>query len=201
MSMHNLKGPRSWAAWSAILLATHFVVGPVLIMLLNGTRVNHIITPVVQYFGMFQLLWPEHHLNSLHFLATKSLFAFTHLDPRSGLKLWTLEYDTYTLLMYLAVSVILGWAISRYRQQAINVPLAVMALVVTGGIFVSLAVSYMTVIEHCSGANWVGFVSLYGLGFDEFELYYAYQIICAALGVVMLATGLWLIKAKKPTPA
>ncbi|WP_455201765.1 hypothetical protein [Kaarinaea lacus] len=132
-------------------------------------------------------------MSSLHFLATKSLFAFAHQDPRSGLNLWTLEYDTYTLLIYLGVSAILGWTISTYRNQAISIPSGPLYTVFAGGVFVALSMSYMTVIDHCSGATWVGFVAMYGMGFDEFELYPVYQIICAAIGIAGLSGGIiWL---------
>ncbi|MGD8559776.1 MAG: hypothetical protein PVF34_13550 [Gammaproteobacteria bacterium] len=199
MSQHKL--PQSWWFWGAIILAAHFLAGLVPVMLLNGKIVNHVLTPVVQYLGMFKLIWPEQPLGSLQFLATKSLFAFAHNDPRSGLNLWTLEYDSYTVLVYIGVSVMLGWAISHYQQARALVSPAALVLSLTGGIFLSMSISYMTVIDHCSGATWVGFVTLYGLGFDEFELYYAYQITCAVIGIVLISAGLWLFRGKNPVPA
>ena len=187
------KFRRQWLLWSAIILAMHFVLSLILTMILNGNMVNHALTPIFQFLGIFQLIWPEQPISSLNFLATKSLFAFAHQDPRSGLNLWTLEYDTYTLLVYLSVSAVLGWTISTYRNQAISIPAGPLYTVFAGGIFLALSMSYMTVIDHCSGATWVGFVALYGMGFDEFELYPAYQIICAAIGIAGLGGGLiWL---------
>ena len=188
---------RQWLFWSTIVLATHFVFGLLIIMVLNGTIVNHALTPIFQFLGIFQIIWPEQPMSSLHFLATKSLFAFAHQDPRSGLNLWTLEYDTYTLLVYIAVSAVLGWVATIYRNQAISIPLGPLYSVFAGGLFVALSMSYMTDIEHCSGATWVGFVALYGMGFDEFELYPVYQIICAAIGIVGLVGGLTWLRINK----
>ena len=201
MSMFSLnvnhKFSHPWLLWSTVVLAAHFVIGLLVVMLLNGKLVNHSLAPIFQFLGIFQLIWPDQPLQSLQFLATKSLFAFAHQDSRSGLNLWTLEYDTYTLLVFIAVSLLVGWIVNIYRQQASTIPFTAVALCVAGGFFVSLAVSYMTVIDHCSGATWVGYVALYGLGFDEFELYPAYQIICAAAGIVMLITGfIWLNSRK-----
>ncbi len=188
---------RSWLQWTIIILVAHFIVGLIIVTLLNGKLVNHILLPVFQFLGIFQIIWPEQPLDSLHFLATKSLFAFAHKDPRSGLNLWTLEYDSYTLLIYIVLSALMGWVISTYRQQAISIPIGPAITIAIGLFFVALSVSYMTVIEHCSGATWVGFVGLYGMGFDEFELYPAYQIICAALGIAAVSGGLiWLINSK-----
>ncbi|WP_455207806.1 hypothetical protein [Kaarinaea lacus] len=187
---------RSWIQWTTMVLLAHFVIGLISVMVLNGKLVNHILTPIFQFLGIFQIIWPEHPLDSLHFLATKSLFAFAHHDARSGLNLWTLDYDTYTILIYTALSVLLGWVISTYRQ-AKTIPLNPVIICALGTFFVALSVSYMTVIDHCSGATWVGFVALYGLGFDEFELYPAYQIICGALGIVGITGSLiWLTNSK-----
>ena len=180
-----------------MVFLAHFVIGITIVMALNGKLVNHILTPVFQFLGIFKLIWPEHPLDSLHFLATKSLFAFSHYDPRSGLNLWTLDYDSYTLLVYVLLSAFMGWVITTYRQQAISIPYGPAIVCGLGITLVALSVSYMTVIDHCSGATWVGFVALYGMGFDEFELYPAYQIICAALGITGVIGGLiWLINIK-----
>jgi len=187
------KFRRQWLLWAAIILSMHFMLGLILTMVLNGTMVNHGLTPIFQFLGIFQIIWPEQPMSSLNFLATKSLFAFAHQDPRSGLNLWTLEYDTYTLLTYVIVAAILGWVVTTYRNQAISVPLGPILTIFAGGVFVAVSMSYMTVIDHCSGATWVGFVALYGMGFDEFELYPVYQIICASLGILGLSGGLvWL---------
>ena len=187
------KTRQDWLMWSVIVLGLHFLIALIVVMLLNGTVVNHALTPIFQFMGIFQIIWPEQPISSLHFLATKSIFAFAHQDPRSGLNLWTLEYDSYTLLAYMVVSGVLGWAIATHRNQAISIPFAPLYTVFAGCLFIALSISYMTAIDHCSGATWVGFVAMYGMGFDEFELYPVYQIICAILGIVGLAGGLiWL---------
>ncbi|HEY5602157.1 MAG TPA: hypothetical protein VIM41_03535 [Gammaproteobacteria bacterium] len=190
---HKTQFNRRWLQWSAVVLLAQLLIGLIIVMVLNTKIVNHIITPIVQFIGIFQIIWPEHPLDSLHFLATKSLFVFAHRDPRSGLNLWTIEYDTYTLLIYTGLSLIMGWVIARYRQQAISIPPGPFIACTAGIFFTALSVSYMTAIDHCSGATWMGFVALYGMGFNEFQLYPVYQIICAAIGIAGLGGGLtWL---------
>jgi len=44
----------------------------------------------------------------------------------------------------------------------------------------------MSVVDHCAGPTWAGFVALYGIGASEFQLYPAYQIIAAVSGVALL---------------
>lgn len=197
--LQNLEFNRLWLVSSCFVFVLHIIAGLLLVMLFNGKWLNHMLTPIFQYVGMFKLIWPEQPFGAIQFLATKSLFAFAHQDPRSGLNLWTLEYDSITLLIYLTASVLAGWAISKYL--AANTPTVKpsktyfpLVASLTGIILLTFSVSYMTVIEHCSGATWAGFVMLYGLGFDELELYYAYQVVSALIGILAITWGLIIIK-------
>lgn len=166
-------------------------------MALNGSMVNHVLTPVFQFFGVFQLTWPEQPLGSLHFLATKSILVFSHFDPRSGLNLWTLEYDFYTLLVYVGVSLILGRILAAHTNDSNAMPTKAVISLIISAFFISFSISYMTVLEHCSGATWVGFVTLYGMGLDEFELFPIYQFICAIIGILgFMGTYIWLNRSK-----
>jgi len=162
-------------------------------MLLNGSMVNHVLTPIFQYTGIFKLIWPEQPIGALQFMTTKSLLAFAHQDPRSGLNLWTLEYDSITLFIFAILSLMLSWILTKYRGKPYAKP-AYFVISVIGAILVAFSVSYMTSIEHCSGATWVGFVALYGMGFSEFELFPLYQWICAVTGLIALAWSLTAIK-------
>ena len=185
---------RKWLLYSGLIFIGLFVVGLFIVTLLNKGWVNHLLNPVGAYFSMFQLIWPEQPLAALEFILTKSFIVFAHKDPRSGLNLWTLEYDAITLTVYLLVSLLIGWMLSRApshdarRNYRISIRGRFAALL--GGSLLALSVTYMTGIEHCSGATWVGFVSLYGLGFDGFDLYPAYQWIIFLLGAGLMAIGL-----------
>ena len=178
---------RLWLVISTLLLAGFFIIGLVLITLLNGGWVNHILTPVGSYLSMFQLIWPEQPLGALEFIATKSFLVFAHNDPRSSLNLWTLEYDAITLLVYLIAALVAGSLIARNISSAKTRKGLLTAL--TGIAFVVIAFTYMTAIEHCSGATWVGFVSLYGLGFSGFDFYPYYQGVFALAGLGLLVWG------------
>ena len=183
---------------SLSVLIAHFLIGLIIVMTLNGSLVNHILTPVFQFIGVFKLTWPDQPLGSLHFLATKSILVFSHYDPRSALNLWTLEYDFYTLLVFVGVSLVLGRILASRRNDSSTMPPRVVIAFIISGFLVSFSISYMTVLEHCSGATWVGFVTLYGLGVDEFNLYPIYQIICAIIGILgFLGTWIWLNTRKK----
>jgi hypothetical protein len=172
------------------------IVGLVLIMLLNGGMINHILIPIAQYLSLFTILWDEKPLGALQFLLTKSVVTFAHKDPRSGLNLWTYEFDSITIIVYALAAGFGG----RLLLKFINNPRSYgWATVVglTGCTLVIASVSYMTSIEHCSGATWVGFVSMYGMGFDEFELYPIWQWLCAGLGCLALG-GSWFLIIRQP---
>jgi len=186
-----------WLLVSALVFIIHFGVGLLLVMLLNGNIVNYVLTPIFQYIGIFKLIWPEQPLGALQFLSTKSILAFAHQDPRSGLNLWTLEYDTITLLIFATLSFSYGWILIKYFTLKPQMKPVFIIFGIIGTLLSAFSVSYMTDIEHCSGATWVGFVALYGMGFDEFELSPIYQWICAVIGITVL--GASLIATKRVT--
>lgn len=191
-SFHKKPSTGQWLLLSVGIFALHFILGLIIVIATNGKMLNHSLTPILQYIGIFKLTWPEQPLGSLHFLATKSIFVLSHFDTRSALNLWTLEYDFYTLVVYVAVSLILGRIVANYSIDSSTMPLKMVIASAVSLFFMSFSISYMTVLEHCSGATWVGFVALYGLGMDEFQLYPIYQIICAIIGILgFVGTIMW----------
>lgn len=179
---------RLWLRISALLLLSFFIVALLAVALLNGGWPNHLLNPVAGYFSMFQLIWPEQPLGALQFIATKSFVVIAHQDPRSQLNLWTLEYDAITLAVYVLAALLGGWLAGRALLDKGKLAGLVNALLGSG--LLALSVTYMSAIEHCSGPTWVGFVSLYGMGFDGFELYPFYQWLVALLGIGLLGRGL-----------
>ncbi|MDH5326704.1 MAG: hypothetical protein OEZ68_10190 [Gammaproteobacteria bacterium] len=176
---------RTWLLLSLLCFVVSIAIGLIIISILNRGTVNHGLTPIVQFFPLFKLMWADNPTAALWFLLRKSVFTLAHQDPRSGLNLWTYEFHTLSLLVYLITCTLLGRMLLALRQTQ-------QTLIAYGQTFLAatlilLSMSYMTSIEHCSGATWVGFVALYGLGFDEFELYPAWQWLCALIGMALLA--------------
>jgi hypothetical protein len=176
------------------LLST--AIGLILIMLLNGGIVNHILIPIAQYLSLFTILWDEKPLGALQFLLTKSVITFAHKDPRSALNLWTYEFDSITIIIYALVAGFGGRLLLKFFSHPRNYRWATI-VGLSGCTLVIFSVSYITSIAHCSGATWAGFVALYGMGFDEFELYPFWQWLCAGLGCIALA-GSWILIIRQP---
>lgn len=152
------------------------------------------LNPVGAAFSMFQLIWPEQPLAALEFILSQSFVVLAHKDPRSALNLWTLEYDAITLFVYFIVAMLLGRVLTRppSHDAKRNFDISKRGYLpsMLGASLLIISVTYMTAIEHCSGATWVGFVTLYGLGFDGFDLYPAYQWVLFLPGAGLLITGL-----------
>jgi hypothetical protein len=187
--IHPQKKSRNLLAVSGLLFISFIVVGLVAMTLLNGGMVNVVIFPIGADISMFRLIWPEQPQGALEFIVTKSLIVFIHQDPRSALNLWTLQYDSITLAVYLIAALLGAKLINGARQTTTHNTGLLRGLL--GMVLLVAAFTYMTAIEHCSGATWVGFVSLYGLGFSGFNFYPYYQGVFAALGLGLLIWGLF----------
>lgn len=180
-----------WLLVSTAMLLLMVAMGLVFIMLLNGGIINHLLTPVMQYLSLFKVLWDENAFGAVQFLLSKSLLAFAYQDPKSGLNVWTYDFDSYSAAVYIIAALVGGRIIARQLYFHRSAPKLPLALSFIGMCLLASSMSYMTAIAHCSGPTWVGFVSLYGLGLDEFQLYPVYQILVAVIGIVLLAIGLY----------
>lgn len=181
------KKPSRLLLTSSLLFLCFIISGLLAMPLLNRGIANQVFIPIDTDIGMFRLIWPEQPLGALEFIATKSLFVFAHQDPRSALNLWTLEYDSITLAIY-ALAALLGGLLIRNTRETVTHNTGLLRGLL-GVASLVIAFTYMTDIEHCAGATWVGFVSLYGLGFSGFNLYLYYQGIFAAAGLGLLFWG------------
>ena len=198
----KLKNIASDNSKSSLLLVALFIyllsliLTTLIMSLLNTSMVNYAMAPIFQYLDIFKLIWPERPFGSLQFLATKSLFALAHKDPRGGLHLWTLEYDTISIVTQLALSLLLAKFIQTYLKQ--NAPPKLALVSAIGGIaLLFLTFTYTTVIEHCSGATWAGYVMLYGLGMDEADLTPLIHGLSAFSGFLLYIAGLYLLFRSK----
>jgi len=182
-----------YQTWTLIVLIFVAIVstGLFLLMLINLSIINTIFSPIMEYVSLFSVLWQDDPFGALQFIATKSIVAFAHTDPRSGLNLWTYEIDSITLFVYLFSAVLFAKVISRYRHSARPPEQKNLKLALAGGILMSFSFTYMTAIEHCAGPTWVGFVMLYGLGFEGFQLTPIYQWAGGILGATFLGIALF----------
>ena len=189
---------KQWLTISGLLLLVLVAIGLSLVMLLNGGIVNHVLTPFLQYTSLFTVLWNDKPLGAIQFMINQPLLAFTYKDPRSTLNLWTYDFDFITTMVYVVACLLAGRIVAQYwyaRQRAVYLSPLLLGLAGLG--LTALSITYMSVIEHCAGPTWVGFVSLYGMGLDEFGLYSAYQIVIASVGVVLLGLGIYQMRRRR----
>lgn len=193
---------RQWLTVSGLLLLLLVAIGLLLVMLLNGGVVNHVLTPFLQYTSLFTVLWNDKPLGAMRFMLHQPLLTFTYKDPRSTLNLWTYDFDAITTLVYVVACLVAGRIVAQYWFAKQRVAYRVALALALGGLTLTvLSTTYMSVIEHCAGPTWVGYVSMYGLGWDVENRYPAYQIVLASVGVVLLGLGYYQIRRQRRAKA
>jgi len=166
-----------------------------LIYLLNGGAPNRILTPLPQYYSLFSALWDENAWAATQLMIKKSFFIIAHRDPRSGLNLWTMEIDSVSIAVYFVIAWLLSGRLLKLRHELDKAKKSLLlSSTIAGSLLICFSISYMTVIDHCAGATWAGFVAIYGMGASEFHIYPAYQIIVAGVGIALLFTSYFILR-------
>lgn len=177
---------------TSVIVLLYIIVFAATIALLNGGLPNRILTPLPQYYSLFSVLWDENAWAALQLIITKSFFVITHNDARSGLNLWTLEIDSISFIVYMLTAWILSTILLSQHVSWKNPHQRwVKASAVVGSLLIFFSISYMSVIDHCAGATWTGFVSAYGMGASAFELYPVYQIVTGLGGCALLVLSVY----------
>jgi len=172
-----------WLLLGVFILIGIIAAGIALLSILNTGYFNRLLVPFSNYSPMIKLLWQNSLTDAIQFASTKSLFAFAYLDPRSHLNLWTYEFDTISLTVYLICSMYLARTLKTHAASSAINPL-IFKIIGSGLILVS--VSYMSVIQHCAGPTWIGFVAAYGIGFEGFDHLGIWQILFAICGFALI---------------
>jgi len=178
---------------AAIILFGYVILYTFLIFILNGGAPNRILTPLPQYYSLFAALWDENAWAAFLLMIKKSFFIIAHKDPRSGLNLWTMDLDSITFIVYLTIAWLLSGRLKLKREnQEKAMKRLSLASAFAGSALIFFSISYMSVVDHCAGPTWAGFVALYGMGASEFQLYPAYQFGLAGIGVGLLFLSVWI---------
>jgi len=172
-----------WLLLGFFILIGIITASTALLSILNTGYFNRLVIPIGNYIPMMKLLWQDSFTGAIQFVSTKSLFALAYLDPRSHLNLWTYEFDTISLGVYFISSMYLARTFKTHTQTSAG---NLLALKVIGSVLILLSVSYMSVIQHCAGPTWIGFVAAYGFGFEGFDHQGIWQILFALCGIVLI---------------
>lgn len=174
--------------WLTSSLVSFFVIILSLLcimMIANVGLVNNVNAPVINSLSIFPIMFEQNAWETIFIFSNKTLISFGQFDPRSGLYLWTLEMDFNTLLAYAAVAIIstpLLHAVSASQTNSRSTT----AWILTGLLILIFTRTYVTVLAHCAGPTWIGYVVLYGLGADELELTSMWQWLLAITGCILI---------------
>lgn len=183
MSSKRFVLPRSLFVTSAAIFFAALLFETLLLAVLNREMVNNLLFPISQYLPMLSIIWQDNAWAAMQILAGKSLLAVGHHDARSGLYLWTLEFDILSLLLHLLGAIIIA--------KMIALPARLLGWVIAGVALMVFSHTYVTVLGHCAGPTWAGFVALYGLGVEEFPLNSTWQWLFFIAGVVLVVMARW----------
>lgn len=183
MSSKRFVLPRSLFVTSAAIFFAALLFETLLLAVLNREMVNNLLFPVAQYLPMLSIIWQDNAWAAMQILVGKSLLAIGHYDARSGLYLWTLEFDALSLLLHLLGAIVIA--------KMIALPARLLAWVIAGVALVVFSHTYVTVLAHCAGPTWAGFVALYGLGVEKFPVNSTWQWLFFIAGVVLVVMARW----------
>jgi len=183
MSSRRYVAPRSLFATSTIIFFAALLIETLVLAVLNREMVNNLLFPISQYVPMFSVIWKDNPWAALQIIADKSVLAVGHYDAHSSLYLWTLEFDALSLLLHLLGAIMIAkmLALSRY----------ILGLAITGAALIVVSHTYVTVMAHCAGPTWVGFVALYGLGVEKFPVNSTWQWLFFAAGAALVVIARW----------
>lgn len=183
--------PRSLFATSATIFFAALLLEILVLAALNREMVNNLLFPVSQYLPMFSVIWKDNPWAALQILADKSVLAAGHYDAQSGLYLWTLEFDALSLLLHLLGASIIA--------KMIALPLRLLGWFIAGAGLMAFSHTYVTVMAHCAGPTWAGFVALYGLGVEKFPVNPVWQwlIFITGVGLIIIARWRWVSPATR----
>ena len=183
MSSKRFVLPRSLFVTSAAIFFAALLFETLLLAVLNREMVNNLLFPVAQYLPMLSIIWHDNAWAAMQILVGKSLLAIGHYDARSGLYLWTLEFDALSLLLHLLGAIVIA--------KSIALPGRLLRWVIAGIALVVFSHTYVTAIAHCAGPTWAGFVALYGLGVEEFPVNSMWQWLFFATGATLVIIARW----------
>jgi len=183
MTSRRYVAPRSLFATSAAIFFGTLLIETLLLAVLNREIVNNLLFPISQYVPMFSVIWKDNPWAALQILADKSVLAVGSYDAHSGLYLWTLEFDALSLLLHLLVAIVIA--------KMLALPRYLLGWAIAGAALILISHTYVTVMAHCAGPTWAGFVALYGLGVEKFPVNSTWQWLFFLAGTLLVVIARW----------
>ncbi len=170
-----------WVTLSTLFFFICILLLVGIMMLANTGLVNNIQFPILHSLPLFSSMFEQSARKTNSLFSNKTLIAIGQFDPRSGLYLWTLELDFNSLVIYGLISGIGVWLFSH--AAAVKYSSGSIYRWSIAGLFILIfSRTYITVLAHCAGPTWIGFVALYGLGAEDLDITSTWQWFIAAFG-------------------
>ena len=112
---------------------------------------NEVTSPFGELFSTLRNSWTGNWTISLKLLFSQPIVVIAHRDYHSDLTLWTIAYYPITLLVSLLMSFLFGLVLLfRCNKKAMIYPQLIAAILIT-----LFSVTYISMLEHCSGPTWI----------------------------------------------
>lgn len=182
----NKQGISAWIISSLAYFSLIIILLTGLMVIANLSFFNNLQFPITNMLALLPDMIAQSPWQTLVIFSNKTILAIGNADMRSGLYLWTLELDLNTILTYAITAGLAAWIFhnlpykSRENQFIHLWTFAALGLLI-------LSRTYVTVLAHCAGPTWIGYVALYGLGFEEITLTSTWQWLLAIAAFLIAA--------------
>ena len=132
--------------------------------LIEGDFANSIIFPAYEFKETASTLWPLNPWSTLQQWSAVPVFKVTYYDEMSGLSVWAAYYYLPGIISNLIVA--LGSVLYFYKLSSSSVSPKALVLMVIAALFLIIPTFYISIAEHCAGANWMFNVMLRAWQYD-----------------------------------
>jgi len=121
--------------------------------LIEGAFANSIIFPAYEFKEIASTLWTQNPWSTLKVWSAQPIFKITHYDEMSGLSVWAVYYYLPGIISNLIVA--LASVLYFYKLSSNSVSPKTLVLMVMAALFFIIPTFYISIAEHCAGANWM----------------------------------------------
>jgi hypothetical protein len=141
-------------ALAAIMLFLSLIAVEILALsLIEGAFANSIIFPAYEFKEIANTIWSLNPWSTLQQWSAQPVFKITHYDEMSGLSVWAVYYYLPGIISNLIVA--LASVLYFYKLSSNSVSPNALVLMVIAALFLITPTFYISIAEHCAGANWM----------------------------------------------
>ena len=125
----------------------------VALALIEGAFANSIIFPAYEFKEMANTMWSLNPWSTLQSWSAQPVVKVTHYDEMSGLSVWAVYYYLPGIISNLVVALV---SVLYFHKLSFNsVSPKSLGLMLIAALLLIIPTFYISIAEHCAGANWM----------------------------------------------